>query len=327
MNTTLKFITFLIILNIQTINAKDVVDITDSCSINWTTGIIICSGESEEGQSKFKAKRAATIIAQRNLLEVVKGIQIDSETTVKKGMDESSIIRSSVQGVVKGAEVVETRYNKKTQSAISKIKLRMGEDLLKALLSDPVKFSWNSTIEMIFSVFSTNLYANEVVPLSGKTYSNSSFGNEDKKTLLKLKKEIEKNDMNINFIQYIDRILNQISSQKQYTGVLVDASEIVDFKKAMLVKFVNNQGEELYPSDLVPKRLLIKNNGSVSYDLDRNDAINNQKISTAPLVIKPLSVYKNRKSDLVLNDIDIKQLNNISDPVLKQAKIIILIGD
>ena len=61
-------------------------------------------------QKKLMAKRAAILDGQRQLLEMVEGVHIDSETTVKDFVTEKDEIYSRIRGVLKGAEVVETRY-------------------------------------------------------------------------------------------------------------------------------------------------------------------------------------------------------------------------
>ncbi len=56
------------------------------------------------------ALRAAEVVAYRNLLEIVQGVRIDSNTVVKDFMTESDTIRASVEGLVKGAKVVNKEY-------------------------------------------------------------------------------------------------------------------------------------------------------------------------------------------------------------------------
>ena len=86
-------------------------------SINWTKGIIQAKGigvppEKYYGkpQQRPMALRAAEIVARRNLLEIVKGVRIDSATMVKDFVVESDIIMSQVDGMVKGAQVVHHEY-------------------------------------------------------------------------------------------------------------------------------------------------------------------------------------------------------------------------
>lgn len=61
-------------------------------------------------QARPMALRAAQVDAYRNLLEVTKGVQIDSQTTVKDFVTESDIINASVSGLVKNAKVTNREY-------------------------------------------------------------------------------------------------------------------------------------------------------------------------------------------------------------------------
>lgn len=56
------------------------------------------------------ALRAAQVDAYRNLLEIVQGVRIDSNTVVKDFMTESDVVRASVEGLVKGAKVMNKEY-------------------------------------------------------------------------------------------------------------------------------------------------------------------------------------------------------------------------
>ncbi|MBN1516087.1 LPP20 family lipoprotein [Candidatus Sumerlaeota bacterium] len=58
-------------------------------------------------QARQMAKRAAVTDARRNLLEQIKGVSISSQTTVRDFMTESDVIRSRVDGLVRGAQIVD----------------------------------------------------------------------------------------------------------------------------------------------------------------------------------------------------------------------------
>ena len=62
------------------------------------------------GQAKLMARRAAVVEAQRNLLEAVKSVAIDSETNVEKSMLINDTIHSEVSGVISGARVIDEEY-------------------------------------------------------------------------------------------------------------------------------------------------------------------------------------------------------------------------
>ena len=66
-------------------------------------GYIQVVGASEEGQSRFRAVRAAEVLAQRQLLEILQGINLYGTTTLKDGMLESDEVVSTVEGFLRGA--------------------------------------------------------------------------------------------------------------------------------------------------------------------------------------------------------------------------------
>jgi len=80
--------------------------------INWANGYIIASGQGTasaseaRGKARIKATTAAKVAAQRNLLEVIKGVRITSQTTVQDAMLVEDIIRTRIDGMLKGAHMV-----------------------------------------------------------------------------------------------------------------------------------------------------------------------------------------------------------------------------
>ena len=86
-------------------------------NVNWSAGYIEAVGigappERHMGkpQARPMALRAAENVAKRNLLEITKGVRIDSTTTVRDFAVESDVINSQVEGVIKGAQVVKQDY-------------------------------------------------------------------------------------------------------------------------------------------------------------------------------------------------------------------------
>ncbi len=296
------------------VQAKDVVDTSEYCSVNWSSGKILCSGESDGGQKKFRAKRAAVIIAQRNLLELIKGVQIDSLTTVENGMLKSDIIRSSVNGMIKGCEVVSNKFNASDKSSLATVKISMGKDLREALLSDGGQVSWNDRIKSIFSIFMpTELNAKEI------------YTHQDKTTIQKLMKDF-KADGDKENLKYFTNILKEIDSSS-VTGLLIDARGIASFEPAMTIKLVDKNGKEIYPGKYVTSKQFVGKNGvSVGLDFDIADAKANKRVFDTPLEIKSASIYKKRKSDIVLSDKDIQRLNLVADS-LRLAKVIVVVPE
>ncbi len=297
----------------SSVYAKDVIDESGECTVNWSKGHISCNGESAGGQKKFRAKRAAVIIAQRNLLEFIKGVKIDSVTTIENGMLKSDIITSSVSGMIKGCEVVSNQFDSDYKSSVARVKISMGKDLLKALLSDTAQFSWNQKIESIFNIFTpTELNAKEI------------YTHKDQETIEKLISDA--NDGEKIDLKYFSQLLKDIKSG-HVTGLLVDARNIGNFEPAMKVKLVDKNGKEVYPGNYVTSKQFIGKNGvSVGLDFDIADAKSNKRVFSTPLEVKGVSTYKKRTSDIVLSDADIKKLSIITSS-LREAKVIVVVPE
>lgn len=80
--------------------------------INWTQQLIKAKGWGvidttlPKAQAKLMATRAATVVAQRNLLEIIKGVRVVSETKVQDLMAKSDYVYTRIEGIVKGAQMV-----------------------------------------------------------------------------------------------------------------------------------------------------------------------------------------------------------------------------
>lgn len=88
-----------------------------SGEINWAEQTIRATGGGAPNPdapniaaARLGAERAAKADALRNILETIKGVRIDSETMVVNAMTQNDVIRTRVQGIVRGARVVSTRY-------------------------------------------------------------------------------------------------------------------------------------------------------------------------------------------------------------------------
>lgn len=98
----------------QSAGLKDAVEPMGQGVVNWSTGWVKATGlgapppNAGPGQARAMAQRAAYVVAVRNLLEVVKGVRIDSVTLVENFMVTNDVIRTQVSGFVRGAQVDKT---------------------------------------------------------------------------------------------------------------------------------------------------------------------------------------------------------------------------
>ncbi len=108
----------------------------DSPQAIFEKGYIQVVGQSEAGQTRFKANRSAKVLAQRELVEVIKGLKLIGSTTVSDGMLAADTIQTSIRGFLRNAVVVgEEYYNGEGFSRVTmRLKLR-GDDSLYSALS------------------------------------------------------------------------------------------------------------------------------------------------------------------------------------------------
>ena len=93
--------------------ARRVVQRVEDGEIDWTSGYVRAKGQAvinpdikNKAQARLMAERAATVVAQRNLLEIIQGVRVNSETVVRDMMAQSDVIVTRVEGVVKNARPV-----------------------------------------------------------------------------------------------------------------------------------------------------------------------------------------------------------------------------
>ncbi|PIE52010.1 hypothetical protein CSA37_08600 [Candidatus Fermentibacteria bacterium] len=122
----------------------EVVENTPSGQIDWSDNTIRATGQGvvdmnnpNTAQARLMAERAAVVTAQRNLLETVKGVTINSDTRVENFITDYDIIYSRVDGVVKNAsQVGPARYDE--TSGVVEVELEMkiySQDGLSAAIS------------------------------------------------------------------------------------------------------------------------------------------------------------------------------------------------
>jgi hypothetical protein len=80
--------------------------------MNYSNGFVVATGigaisplAQNPGMARATAVRAAKVDAMRNLLEAVMAVTVSSETTVRGAAIENDVVKTSVEGMVKGARM------------------------------------------------------------------------------------------------------------------------------------------------------------------------------------------------------------------------------
>jgi len=101
-----------------TIHAADraLEQITEYGFIDWLNQKVYATGvgiapqdKHNQTQAKTLAFRAAVVVAQRNLLEVIKGVYIDSQTRLENRIVSDDRIISKIKGIVRFSQVVDSQ--------------------------------------------------------------------------------------------------------------------------------------------------------------------------------------------------------------------------
>lgn len=107
---------------------------------DWGRGVVVAKGlgvppknPANALQAKEMTRTAAWSVALRNLLEVVRGIRVDATTTVSNFVTVNDEVRTRVEGLVRGAKVVQEKWLP-DGSLETTVEMKLGGDFSGLLL-------------------------------------------------------------------------------------------------------------------------------------------------------------------------------------------------
>lgn len=121
-------------------NGETYVQHADGGQVDWGDGMATAVGifTPPPGMSRGMAERAATVIARRNLLEIIKGVQIDSTTTVQNTMV-NDVVVSQVRGFLQNTMRLNTAYMSDGAVEIT-VGMPLRGSFADVVMPSPVKF-------------------------------------------------------------------------------------------------------------------------------------------------------------------------------------------
>ncbi len=111
---------FLLLFSAAALRAEPVVGLSPSVrDAAFMTGSIVVKGEGvapadkslSAGQKKLLSLRAAKVIALREAAEIVDGVLVNGETTILGASARSDNVRTTVRGIINGAQVIREVYD------------------------------------------------------------------------------------------------------------------------------------------------------------------------------------------------------------------------
>jgi len=320
----LSFLTLYLILCVtmvqaQTVNPSDAVETVGQGMINWTSGEVYATGIGappsnavNAAQARAMAERAAQVVAYRNLLEIVKGVRVDSETVVENFMTKSDIIRTRVDGVIKGAMPVKKQYLSDGSVEITLV-MRMKGDFMNAVV--PESFGGSAlpppSLHPAPSVQVPAPQRPTPAPPAAEKRPEPPRVEPAKPAPPQPEKRPEPSKPlppQQPQITVPDQSTTQFKGGKA-TGVVIDGRGL-GLKPALLPKIVDPQGQEIYVGQVVARTNAVEQ-GVAGYAKDVNAAANNFRVTDNPAVIKGVRASGAARTDIMLSQTDSQMLRDL----------------
>jgi hypothetical protein len=295
--------------------------------VDWTAGTITVTGsgappdKGNPAQKRLMAQRAAQVDGYRQLAEIINGVHVDSETTVKDFVVESDVIKTQVSALVKGARPGTPRYlsdgavemdvtcSLYGQSGLSGITTpaiygEKGDDEDAALPGGLVR------VAALLPLKLSELVAH-VDGLFAKTHDSH------------VPKRLSHKPVPAN------TSIKPAAVSHQYTSVIIDCSGLGG-EPAMSPTILDSSEGEIYfgqrsMSDEMADFVI--NEGIVGYTHSMEEAQQNERAGRNPLRVRATRVDGRFKADAVLKDADAQMLvgAEASGKILTNAKVVFIL--
>ncbi len=263
-------------------------------NINWSAGYIEAVGigappERFAGrpQARPMALRAAQVDAYRNLLEITKGVRVDSATTVNDFTVASDVINTQVDGVVKNAKVMKQEY-----------------------LSD-------GTVEVTVRMSLTGTLAPIIMPRAldkkPETPPPAAVAPPPPPPTAPAA------------VPAAAAPPKPPAASVVYTGLVVDARGI-QVRPAMSPRILDESGREVYGTMQVDREFAVQQ-GMTGYARDLTAAMTNPRVTNNPLTIKGIKAEGAGKTDIVISNKDADAIRTVAENLafLKKCRVMVVL--
>ena len=242
-------------------------------AVNWDNSTITVTGMGvapsnarNAAQARMLARRAAVVDAYRQLAETVKGVNVESETTVEDFMVASDVTKTKVDAVVKGARIIDERVvaDGGYEVTMSISMFGVSNSLASAVMpSDTVKESFPKPTKVAPSMPAYDSSASVDVRIS-VTQSQPTTPAKNNKAI------------------------------GGYTGLVIDCRGL-NLKPVLSPVVKNADGEKIYGHKNIDPDYVIEH-GMVSYTTNVNNVA---RAGSNPLVVKAIGVQDHYGSPVV----------------------------
>ncbi len=280
-----------------------VVQQTENGAIDWLSGEVTAKGIGappakavNAAQARAMALRAATVIARRNLLELLRGVQIDSATTVQNFMVNDDTVVSRVQGHLEQARITDTAYMSDGSVEVT-VQVNLRGKLSQTLL--PQQASQQQTAAA--APPSPQQGPQQLQPVSVPPKPSRPAIPDGSETSV------------------APRAFGGV------TGLVVDARGL-GARPAMSPRILDEDGREVYGSSFVGREYAIQQ-GMAGYAKNPAQASASDRVAGNPLQVKARSVSGQAKTDIVVSNEDAERIRQVAanSEVLQQCRVMIVL--
>lgn len=279
-------------------------------------------------QRRALSGRAATVDARRNLLEVVKGVQIDSQTRVEDLVVTSDVILTRVSGLLEGSMVDENIYQEDGSSR-ARVSLAITGPMAKLLISqrpqprqppvpppavipqpavpvtDPGQQARLNSLEQRIVTLEELVGQLIALNLQRETPPPNQSAAEQQ---AKLTRELQALSQRLAALEQqksataapVPQGTGSPGGLPSYTSLVVDARNHA-FQPSLRPNLYG-EGHLLYPSNVNPD--IATSNGYIRYFRDLSQAQQSPLAGSLPFTARVMGLHNDQKSDLTLRTED-----------------------
>jgi len=316
---------------------SDAIETTSSGLINWTAGEIFATGigappaqPGNAAQARAMAERAAYIVALRNLLEAVKGVRVDSESVVENYVVKSDVIRTRVEGIVKGARIVNTKY-----MSDGSVEVQVGMPFKGALLDALIPENFGKLAvpkitpkpqpsapqpEIPEPAKPQPAKPSLIVPAPEKKLEPVTPSIPPAALVPEKKPETPKPSP----APIPDSGPTTVFKGGVATGLVIDGKGL-DLRPALMPKIIDSNGQEIYVGQVATRTNAVEQ-GVAGYAKDVNAAANNFRVTDNPAIIKGIRAFGTARTDIMVGQADAQTLRQLSSKgeFLQYCRVIIV---
>ena len=305
--------------------AEDYIEwVAANSGVNWTNGSAVAEGAglakpgTPPSLAKMMACRAALVDGQRNLLESLQGVRVKGITMVDKLMLESDLIKSSVEGTLKGAVMTSRRPQADGTCEVTltaPIAGNFARDIYQTVLAPNEQSSTPMKSAIQQALFSTIDY------VLGAVASSAQANESDIDTVV------------AQLTRRLDALEAMMTDQKglpkagrgKPTGLVIDARGS-NFIPSMSPKIRKLRAGVIYPSISNQQALADRGQLVSLFTRDVETAQQHPIVGARPVVLKALRTWGDTRTEIVLNSEGSRRLEKmIQDGIMQDAGVIIVL--